>query len=1053
MTRLALFVALAVVPACETQSDTVPKGIPASTVGGLNARADEGLSGGSGEQSSGFPSMPPATQITTPENPSQREDEVNARPFAQGAVPEMGALAETDLGDASTGGQQAQNPLAGLDGHIGGPLSAGVDDDSEDEAVSPWSGGGMRALDAGAGGLGLSGAQDLSEPQLANSGGSMDESPPSNFQGGTGVAGHLVNDPPFDNPSDAQDTQAGFEMGQEGESGPLSLVAAVPGFWNQAGHDNGHAGEPDSGHPSDAPGGGSASPADGISDQGETAFLAAGRTVFCGALEEDCGDVSAQQVNQICLDTRCAPVCARGYRRSEVDSSFQCVPELTCGHQAILEIDTQRVADDLEMLTAGLETVPAPIVLPTSSNGTVRLGLRSESFPVITGNEGTFIAASHFGLGRVVAFSGQDFIGSSERSSLLGIDSVDRLIANAVNWVAPRGLNRPLKIRVDNQRLADTLNQFGHSGVAVAPTNFTQGLWQTRDWSWQALSNVDVAIVQINEWGTLRVHPGHIDALRLFLAEGGGLLIAGSALHWSWWLHESASRFIGDLILDGAGITWNVDEVKDLSTGRLAQGDRVINTQLWCDYLAGETLDALEFNRLEGLFESAKTQGRDVELDRALNRLLEEAPPLPVSPESPFARLAANVAATLPPHPWPRIHPWASTFPGLPQGPPINDGQATLNTGWSGAQPLGFYAPPGQPVRVTVPAHMVDDGFRIRVGDLYDDLRVAPRVRVWSRAPLLWREFPLDERQIDVVNAFGGPLYLLSASHRDTQLQLGVDGGIPMIVYSQGQSIPPAWTRAHWRPAAPQSILQSQGRVRMVVDSHALAAVQNPDAVLEFWSGFHQMHAQLAQEPTPRAYESHWLFDVQVGWGYANATQDRIAYPKLAEGWGLRTRQGDEDWWLFGHELGHQFQSDDWRGNGVTEVCVNLFTMYTLNYYIHGGGNFDTLGRFEPDAVDHASLLGVVWAEAGVFGKLELYRQLIHTFGWSAFKDTFASYYDLAYPRHQFGGELDGFAIRFSAVVERDLSAFLLRWQYPVSESALAIIASFGFETWLPPGW
>ena len=51
------------------------------------------------------------------------------------------------------------------------------------------------------------------------------------------------------------------------------------------------------------------------------------------------------------------------------------------------------------------------------------------------------------------------------------------------------------------------------------------------------------------------------------------------------------------------------------------------------------------------------------------------------------------------------------------------------------------------------------------------------------------------------------------------------------------------------------------------------------------------------------------------------------------------------DWWLFGHELGHQWQTEDW-GDGVTyreigEVAVNLFTMYTLNYHVFDGGDFN----------------------------------------------------------------------------------------------------------------
>ena len=42
-----------------------------------------------------------------------------------------------------------------------------------------------------------------------------------------------------------------------------------------------------------------------------------------------------------------------------------------------------------------------------------------------------------------------------------------------------------------------------------------------------------------------------------------------------------------------------------------------------------------------------------------------------------------------------------------------------------------------------------------------------------------------------------------------------------------------------------------------------------------------------------------------------------------------RTDPSGMDWWLFGHELGHQYQTRDWTNNGITEVAVNLFRNQT----------------------------------------------------------------------------------------------------------------------------
>ena len=239
--------------------------------------------------------------------------------------------------------------------------------------------------------------------------------------------------------------------------------------------------------------------------------------------------------------------------------------------------------------------------------------------------------------------------------------------------------------------------------------------------------------------------------------------------------------------------------------------------------------------------------------------------------------------------------------------------------------------------------------------------------------------------------------------------------------------------------------------------------------------------------PSLARTKAFWIFDPQVGYGYANAGWLTINYPLHAEHWALvpGTAEGRAyiaelpelgpqptqtppstgyspwthgmGWWLFGHELGHQWQTRDWTGNGITEVGVNLFTMYTLNYYLYDGDDFNVYAEQRTHTcaapVDHATIAGLRWSTAGACERLFLYRQLIAEFGWDPMKRVFHSYYDTAFPRSIYGGELDGFAIRFSAIAQRDLVGFFRHWEYPLSDSAAATIRSFGLEAWLPPGW
>lgn len=710
------------------------------------------------------------------------------------------------------------------------------------------------------------------------------------------------------------------------------------------------------------------------------------------------------------------------------------------------------IESHFETLSQDIDQSPTQTVLPEDTNGTLQLDLHPSVFSIMSGPRGIFAAASLLGDGRVVAFSGQDFIGSQDRSTLLEEENIARLVSNAVYWTGNSDPTTPPRVLVANEKLNDILEAAGISEVDMTPIIHVEGLWSFQDWSAQTLSGYDVIVVQVNEWGTLYVNPDEIDAIRDFVQSGGGLVIAGSALHYSWWLSYSADGFVGDLILDGSGIQWNIHSERDLSDATIVFDETSTPISLWCSYLDGDSLDDIQYAHMESLFDSAKRLGKEEQLDIALERMIAETPALPVSSDDPQARLSANVASALRPHSWPQVHPWASTFPGLPASDAVIEVLSTTVDGnYSGALPLGAYAPPGQVVTISIPDADGSRGLTIRVNELYDDNRNLDHIENWERAPFLLRDYAVTESETLVGNPYGGSISLVLPPGLDESIDVELSNAIPMAVYQLGSSTADEFD-TNLGKGAPQAILQEKGRVRMVVAADAVTQVTSYEEVISFWSGFHSMHAQLASEPVPRMFESHWIFDVQVGWGYANATGDRITYPKLSEVWALRTQTGDEDWWLFGHELGHQFQTSNWSGGDITEVGVNLFTMYTLNYYIHGGGDYETIG-FEPNTIDHAELESYRWETADLFGKLQLYRQLIFEFGWAPFQQTFASYYSENYPVSVYGEFMDGFAIRFSVVVEKDLVGFFEHWEYPMSSDAADTIQSFGFEPWLPPGW
>jgi len=711
----------------------------------------------------------------------------------------------------------------------------------------------------------------------------------------------------------------------------------------------------------------------------------------------------------------------------------------------------QRAAFDA--LSAGVATVPAAEELGEDTNGLIELSLSGDAFPLLVGPVGVHGAATRLGAGRVVAFSGQDFLSSGDRSTLLKPGSgVPQLVRNAARWTSAVD-GRPLRVLADNDAVAAALQEGTGDEVTVTPIVERAGLREIRDWSATALVGMDVLVVQVNEWGTLHVADTDLAAIQAFVRAGGGLIIAGSALHWSWWLSDQGPAFPGDAILAEAGIMWARTSVRDLRGASLTFDAWSSPVALWCAYVTGAAVDEAALPRVGPLFQAAADAGRSEEVERGLRRLSLETPALPVSAANPAARLSAQVGVGLRGQAWPGPHPWASTFPGaLAAGATRLDGSAEVDARWVRTQPLGFYAPPGEVVRLTFSSELIGVGVRVRVGDLHDDLGTIEDVTQWRRAPLLYSEVEVTGTEVVVGSGLGGALALeVPEGMAGTGGRVQISGGVPMAVYTAGVTSLEDF-QATLAAGAPQAIFQTPGRVRMVVPSAEAAQVTDIEAVLAFWAAFWDKHFELSQEPAPRPFTSHWLFDPQVGWGYANATASRINFPLLSVGWALRTQTGDEDWWLFGHELGHQFQTSDWIGGDITEVAVNLFTMYTLNGYIYGGGNFETRGRGE-GTIDHAALRDARWGTADLFGKLDLYRQLIFEFGWDRMREVFASYYDEAYPRAEFGGFMDGFALRFSQVVDRDLTAFFDHWEYPMSAEARQTIQSWGRPTWLPPGW
>ena len=161
---------------------------------------------------------------------------------------------------------------------------------------------------------------------------------------------------------------------------------------------------------------------------------------------------------------------------------------------------------------------------------------------------------------------------------------------------------------------------------------------------------------------------------------------------------------------------------------------------------------------------------------------------------------------------------------------------------------------------------------------------------------------------MQIGTAWGGPIYLRVPGGKSGQTDIQVKGVLPMAVYTGGNNGSGNGSADEFKDAlekgAPMAILKERGdklnciiklsvvltlnchpgRVSLSVPADAARNCTDPEAVVAFWTEFHKSHMELNQDPEHQnesKLESHWVFDNQVGFGYANCA---AMYPQSMQG-------------------------------------------------------------------------------------------------------------------------------------------------------------------------
>lgn len=664
-----------------------------------------------------------------------------------------------------------------------------------------------------------------------------------------------------------------------------------------------------------------------------------------------------------------------------------------------------------------IEGVPS-IVAPGSPGTVAPIGPRAFTFAYGRSSSGRApVAAAGFpGQGRVVVFGHSGYLGAHQD------EGTKRLLVNSVKW-AGRGR---AAVVLGNSELAGSLESEGIS------LNDEMNLAQ--------LDPARHCLVMTGEG----LASGEPEVLRRFLNAGGGLVTAATG--WGW------RQLNGDKPLSQMPLNRVLMPAGLLITGGFAEpaeGGRILPfTGDFTHLNAWHGLKRIK----EGVQESARDDSEVVILaanalpagshpfSRELKALeQEEAGPLdlPITKDRPLDRLRLALLAQK----WAQIPveeikacPTSSQFPGAVQeDEPRDEVTVTLPQGKEGWLSTGLYAPAGERVKVSLEA----EGWTARIGAHSDQNWHHDE---WDRSPEVSRTFPLQPGDNVLASAYGGLVYLVPPQVTSSPVTVAIEGAVRAPRFVKGQTSPQDWREQRTLPG-PWAEIEGD-RIIHTMPSEWVRTLNNPGAVANFWDQVMDACADLAQWPKERTRKERIVADAQISAGYMHA-----GYPIMTH---LDTRQTvldldflkKEGSWGHFHEIGHNFQSDDWTFEGTGEVTVNLFTLYVYDNVIKkrpddrlfaGEDLEERMSKHKQDGSNYRE-----WRE-DAFMALAIYMQMQERFGWSTFKRVFAEYRALPNSERPKSdrAKRDQWMTRFSRAAGTNLSPLFEEWNIPISQSAI----------------
>lgn len=697
---------------------------------------------------------------------------------------------------------------------------------------------------------------------------------------------------------------------------------------------------------------------------------------------------------------------------------------------------------DWAALTAGVGLIEHGEALPS------RLVVHGDrACPIVLDEaQRTFIASTAYGWGRALHIGHEAML----VDPLGAGGDEERFLQNALAWLAGREHPR-IGVEAGLSPLRSWLVDQGVDAVQVGV---------------EGLPGVDVFVAT----SSTERGEAEVEAVRAFVASGGGLLQAGQAWWWAQSHAEVGERYMGNQILNPMGITITEETVEagtDLIPSEppspLAHAGRALaaieaqlggaaalddDEQVLAAATVGDAVRLLPLS-LESFFDRV----RALRASAAPAAPTVQAPILPA--RQPIEALLTTVETRLALDGEPEdVLAVVTAFPGpVPADSPRLERRLRLTARYAGMdeafeaanpdEPLwlstGLYAPPGEVLTATIPDAWAGQGLSLRVGAHTDRLWAREE---WARHPELSRVVALEAAVTRFASGFGGPVYLRVPGGTDLgEGELVLGGGVAYARYQAGDD--PAAFRA-LLPQAPIAEFEGQHFI-LTVSAAEVPEGADPAALVAFYDRVLEADAALLSLPA-RVRPERFAVDVQISAGWMHSGYPMMGYQythHLADDGAMRS-QGD--WGLF-HELGHNHQFGPLNLPGTTECTVNLWSVYAFEEVV-GVDRAQAHSSLAPAAREAAIAAYIAGGrdfeeDWNVWTCLETWLQLQEAFGWAFYQGLHARY--LAMPTDQRPAtdqeKIDALLVNASEQAGRDLSGFFQAWGLPFTAAARASVA------------